>query len=590
MSIARKTTEYLLPIDIKGREPLEENGYDMYPYHSLASGHIYQGGESLAEWISTQKTVAIDGFQGNDWNDLQLRLDTVLQAKGIKVQWFFAADFFRSEIEIEEMVCPFLGEQDSVWGKKTTLSLVDFFDKKAIDSILWEKDALKIVIGVGASLILKAAPVVYVDLPKNELQFRMRAGAAGNLGFGGTQDAAKTYKRFYFVDWVVLNNYKEKLLPSIKIVADGQWTPDLTWSYFDDIQKGVSEMAENVFRVRPWFEPGIWGGKWMQQRIQGLNANAVNYAWSFEMIVPENGLVFESDGILLELAFDWLMLLQSEKVLGKKDTLRFGAEFPIRFDFLDTFDGDNLSIQCHPSLSYIQRNFGERLTQDETYYILDCASDADVYLGFQDNIDPIAFRNVLENSKENGVPIHVEDYVQRFSVQRHDLFLIPNKTIHCSGKNNLVLEISSTPYIFTFKMYDWLRLDLNGKPRPINIEHAFQNLDFSRKGAVVKETLISKPEIIDRGEDWELIHLPTHSEHFYDVHRIEFAKSVNVETSDKCHVLMLVEGSSIIIETKNGTRRRFHFAETFAIPAAAGTYTIINEGGTIVKVIKAFVK
>jgi mannose-6-phosphate isomerase class I len=291
---------------------------------------------------------------------------------------------------------------------------------------------------------------------------------------------------------------------------------------------------------------------------------------------------------LLEVPFDLLMSAASKKILGKHAGF-FGKEFPIRFDFLDTWEGGNLSIQCHPSLKYIRQQFGEHITQDETYYILDCKPGAKVYLGFQEGVQPAEFKKVLENSKTNGEEIKIEEYVQAQAAHKHDLFLIPNGTIHSAGADNLVLEISSTPYIFTFKMYDWLRLDLNGEPRAINIEHAYNNLRFDRQGSAVKEELVSQPKLIEQGTGFEVWHLPTHAEHFYDVHRLEFDKEVKVNTDDSCNVLMLVEGSSILVKIGENIQQ-FHYAETFVIPAAVNNYTIINEGKERAKVVKAFIK
>ena len=153
----------------------------------------------------------------------------------------------------------------------------------------------------------------------------------------------------------------------------------------------------------------------------------------------------------------------------------------------------------------------------------------------------------------------------------------------------MVLEISATPYIFTFKMYDWVRPDLSGNPRTLNIDRAFDNLNFDRKGDVVTDTLISKQTVVKEGVDWKLINLSTHPEHFYNIERFEFETDVTDTTNDQCLILSLVEGESIIVKTGD-LEQVINYAETFIIPANANTYSMRNNGNKKAKVVKAYVK
>lgn len=566
------------------------NEYDIYPFHSLGGGKIFGGYNTLAKWIAGHRQVIIDGYSGVIWNDVTACLQQCFAEQSYKIKWIDVEQYMKSADEIQKMVTPFLGTPGSVWGTKCNIELQQFFKVNELKEVRHHDNYdITIAYGTGAGLLNWNAPVVFLDVPKNEIQYRMRASEINNLGTDVISRTSEMYKRFYFVDWVVLNTHRKAIYNKIEVIADTQWRNELNWMLKKDLDIAIEKLSHSVMRARPWFEPGAWGGQWMKERIKGLNKNEINYAWSFELIVPENGIVFESDGNLLEVPFDMLMLKKNKEMIGKHASF-FGEEFPIRFDFLDTWDGGNLSIQCHPSLEYIRKNFGEHITQDETYYMLDCKNRSEVYLGFQEDIDPAAFKTALEDSQKNKVEIDIKKYVQSFVAKKHDLFLIPNGTVHSSGANNLVLEISATPYIFTFKMYDWVRLDLNGELRPINIDHAFNNLKFERKGDRVEKELISKQTVIDKGADWQLVHLPTHVHHFYDVERVEFDSTVTLNTNDSCQVLMLVEGSNVSVETADGTNATFHYAETFVIPAAAKTFTITNNGKERAKVVRAFLK
>jgi len=582
--------------------------YNIYPYHSLGNGKIQTGFGTLVKEIlsltigSPTKTLAIDGYQGVDWPALQHGISIDLKERGLSATWIDIASFAKPEGQIEVLVAPYLGSPGSVWGTKTDLQLMDLFDRDLIKTALSPKQLkslkgdLIFIYGSGAGLCSPDIPVIFVELPKNEIQYRMRAGTAGNLLTSLSEDYSQMYKRSYFVDWPMLDQHRERIMASIKIVVDGQWRTDINWCYSKDLEAAFKKVTHAPVRARPWFAPGAWGGDWMKKHFGQLSKQEVNYAWSFELIVPENGIVFESDGYLLEVPFDMLMTSQSTAILGR-DAEIFGHYFPIRFDFLDTYHGGNLSIQCHPSMPYIKEHFGEMVTQDETYYILDAEPGAGVYLGFQENIEPEVFRAELERSHQENAAIEMEQYVQLLPAKKHDLFLIPNQTVHSAGVNNLVLEISATPYIFTFKMYDWVRPDLNGKPRPINIDHAFNNLDFSRKGQVVLEELCSQPETVESNGDFLIIDLPTHPEHFYSIRRFEILTGVDVHTLGKCQIMMVVEGEGIALELPNGKRYYYAYAETFIIPAAVESYRLIHPlqdhvqtKQNAVKVIQAFIK
>lgn len=105
--------------------------------------------------------------------------------------------------------------------------------------------------------------------------------------------------------------------------------------------------------------------------------------------------------------------------------------------------GTNLSC-----VDYIRDEFGEPFTQDETYYIMTCEQDARVFLGLREETDLEHFRADAYAARDQARPFDIAAHVNGVPSKPHDLFLIPSGTVHCSGANNLVLEISATPYIY----------------------------------------------------------------------------------------------------------------------------------------------
>jgi len=290
-----------------------------------------------------------------------------------------------------------------------------------------------------------------------------------------------------------------------------------------------------------------------------------------------------------------LTFFQSRELIGGGILSRFGAEFPIRFDFLDTMGGGNLSLQVHPRTEYIRQQFGMNYTQDESYYMLDAGEDGSVYLGLKTDVDRDSMIRELRSAQTGGPAFKTEKYVNRFPASKHDHFLIPAGTIHCSGKNSMVLEISATPYIFTFKLWDWGRLGLNGLPRPIHLDHGIANIAWERQTEWVRRSLINRVEPVCEGPGWTEERTGLHELEFIETRRTWFQGTTPHITRDTVNVLNLVEGREAIVESPTGSFDPMvvHYAETFIIPATVGAYTIRPFGESECSkcgTVKAFVR
>ncbi len=558
------------------------SSYDKWPSIRVdaAADAAWEGWRSINEAILRKllqgaKTVAVECYPGTFTVKIAEQLKNAL-APIVLIQ---TEDCFRNSADIVALTARDLTD-DPVFGRMNGWQIDDFFDLKALSHRQQEiskAEGRVLIVGIGTQLFCPRPDVlIFADLPRWEIQQRQRRGEMGNLGLAnaGERPALK-YKRAYFLDWRVADRVKKQLLRRADFLLDTteHERPKLVTG--EAFRKALRHVVTRPFRVVPFFDPGPWGGQWMRN-VCGLDEKAPNYAWCFDCVPEENSLLLDFGSVRVEVPAIDLVFEHPRELLGDAVHGRFGTEFPIRFDFLDTMEGGNLSLQVHPLTEYIQDKFGMAYTQDESYYMLDAAPDACVYLGVKDNVDRRAMSQALWDAQERGVPFPADSFINRWPAKKHDHFLIPAGTIHCSGRNSMVLEISATPYIFTFKLWDWGRLGLDGRPRPIHLQHGLANIQWDRDTEWVRKHLLKCVERIGGGNGWFEERTGLHEREFIETRRHWFREAAMHRTNGSVHVLNLVEGDSAVVESPNGLFDDFtvHYAETFIVPAAVGEYTV----------------
>ena len=539
------------------------------------------------------RRIVIECYPGVSLEHLRQHLIAALGAECV----LDADDAMLPPTAVEAKFASCLGS-DPVFGRMEPRALLEFFDERKLAHAAAQALAVSgrvAAIGTGATLLLPDCDLLlYVDVARWEIQRRQRLGSLANLGLRNAGvPAAQLYKRAYFLDWRVADAHKNALRSSVDYWIDGNVPEAPVMLSGERLREALSSVSQRPFRVVPFFDPGPWGGQWMRRHFN-LPDGPKNYAWGFDCVPEENSLVLRFGTREYELPALTLVHWEAQNLLGASIVERFGAEFPIRFDFLDTMEGGNLSLQVHPLSSYIQEHFGMPYTQDESYYMLETGSDATVFLGLREGIDPACMAADLRAAQEGGAAFPAEKYVQVWPARTHDHFSIPAGTIHCSGRDAVVLEISATPYIFTFKLWDWGRLGLDGRPRPIHLDHGLKNIQWDRTTSWVREQLVDQTESVSMGHGWREERTGLHSLELIETRRHWFTEPVDHDTRGNLNVLNLVEGEAAVVESPTGTfpPLTIHYAETFIVPAATGAYRIrpANPAQKALATIKAYIR
>ena len=559
------------------------NGYDNDAYSGYA-----QIDKKIKESLGNIKIVVVDCYLGiNDHELLNVLIKKLTPAHVI-----LSEDIFYDGKKLTEMMQVNLTE-DRVRGVMYYGTIRDYVDEAKLAKIqkfVKNKEGIVLVYGFGASLITKGDLLIYADLTRWEIQLRYRAGLPNFKQSNYDEDPLIKNKRGYFIEWRIADKHKREIFEDIDLYLDTNCSNKPKMITGIAFRNALRSVCNQPFRLVPYFDPGVWGGQWMKE-VCNLDKSKSNYAWSFDGVPEENSINLKFGDIVIATPALNVVMYQAIELLGAKNYARFGAEFPIRFDLLDTMGGGNLSLQVHPTTEYIKSHFGMPYTQDESYYILDCDGGG-VYLGLKENINSDEFINDLERANEGNQSFDADKYINFFPAKKHDHFLIPAGTIHCSSANCVVLEVSATPYIFTFKLWDWDRVGLDGKPRPIHVEDGKKVIDYQRTTTWVESNLVNNFTEIEKSDEYTEVKTGLHELEFIETRVITTKQKIYQQTNKSVVMMNLVAGESAVIKSPKNKFEPYtvHYAETFIVPAQVGEFTIEPFDKNEIKVLKAYVR
>lgn len=556
--------------------------------------------EELIKMIDSKKkdtvVLAIESYPGVNHSELKNDLFPLL----LPNKTIFTDDYAFTVEEVQERIQDIITE-DRVFGILSHYNIEQFFHKKSIEKAKSEIEkfsGLIIVYGMGTTLLSDPDIIVYADLPRWEIQCRYRDEDLENWKSNNAdEDKLRKYKRGYFFEWGMADRVKKNILNKIDYLLDTNIKEYPKMIDGASYRKGLFQVAQAPFRLVPFFDASVWGGQWMKEEFN-LNDQMKNYGWAFDGVPEENSIILNFDGVKIEIPAMNVVYSHPDELLGPKVRWRFGTSFPIRFDYLDTMGGGNLSLQVHPLVEYAQEIFGIHYTQDESYYILEATESSTVYLGVKNGTKKHELISELRKATSGDYTFPDEKYINTFPVKKHDHFSIPAGTVHCGGPDTVVLEISATPNIFTFKLWDWGRTGLDGIPRPVHIDHGEANILIERDTDFVLENLVSNAndefENISNQEGVQTERTGLNELEFIETQRHWFKNSVIIETHESVNMLNLVEGNSILVEslTDDFDPLSINYGETFIVPESVKKYKLTNIGDANkrIAVLQAFVR
>ena len=554
--------------------------------------------------------VALDGYTTAQWGRFVSLMNRECDLLGLEFESVDAnAATLKSGEEIDAIIDPML-----IWDKKidpTLLygkvyhggyeGLMDWDKVQAFKGgIARRKGKILAVYGYGCLVpeLRKLYDVkVFFDItPKNSM-LRIRGGEYANLGKKHTGIINRTIRRCYYCDFENAVQLRKELFASGELdwyVLDNDQA-NLQMMPFGTFADICAQLVKYPFRAKPCYLEGVWGGSYMK-KLRKLPEKMRNAAWVFDFIPMEVSVMVEAGNELLDINYCSFVHKEGVNLMGEDCVKKYKGYFPIRFNWDDSYHSTgNMSIQCHSGGKFNVENYNEFGRQDESYYVVITGHEAKTFIGFRDDADIPAFFKEIEAADTEHKPCDYMKYVSYEESVPGLQVMLPAGTIHSSGRNQVILEIGSlTIGSYTYKMYDYLRLDFDGKQRPIHTHLGELNVRQDRRHSVIHdpqspEYIVQKPRLDKEGEGWQEYILGENPQMYISLRRLEFEKQCEQDTGgEKFHVLTLVDGDSIRIRSAEHPERYFDldFMEIACVPASMGKYVIENLGKEPIRVHK----
>ena len=460
----------------------------------------------------------------------------------------------------------------------------------------------KIVAVYGYGSLMKGFRGLYdvkcwFDITPMNSMLRIRAGEYANLGKKHAGIINRTIRRCYYCDFENAVQLRKALFASGEIdwfFLDND-RANLQMMPFEAFADICAQLVKYPFRAKPCYLEGVWGGSYMKER-RHLPEKMRNAAWVFDFIPMEVSVLVEAGSEKLDINYCSFVHKEGVNLMGEKCVRKYKGYFPIRFNWDDSYHSTgNMSIQCHSGGKFNIENYNEFGRQDESYYVVITGHEAKTFIGFRDDADIPQFFKEIEAADTQHDPCDYMKYVSYEESKPGLQVMLPAGTIHSSGRNQVILEIGSlTIGSYTYKMYDYLRLDFDGKQRPIHTHLGELNVNQERRYSVIhdpssKDYIVQKPRLAASGEGWEEYILGENPQVYFSLRRLEFEKQCEQDTKgEKFHVLTLVDGDHIRIRSVEHPERYFDldFMEIACVPADMGKYVIENLGKEPIRVHK----